>query len=171
MRSGNAFCMDITGGQYGWHDPVMAWPEFERKRLLVVRDDRPFGARLQEGVSALMSNNFPAYWMWFHLDMSLTYVLKHILQDWFKRRGITPAKLFSQPEAPFQQHLKNIKQYTTEAFDKKIAAYEKDKIWLYKETGPNKSTIICDIAKMGWVDADPKEVAQDLNSVGLKLFP
>jgi hypothetical protein len=36
LRSGEAFAIDLAGAQYGYHEPVMSWQDYEQERILQI---------------------------------------------------------------------------------------------------------------------------------------
>jgi hypothetical protein len=38
MNSGEKFALDLAGAQYGHHDPVLPWNEYEEERILHEKD-------------------------------------------------------------------------------------------------------------------------------------
>ena len=43
MKDGNSYVLDMTGAQYGWHEPVMPWQLYNTSRVREINDVRPFG--------------------------------------------------------------------------------------------------------------------------------
>ena len=44
LKSGESYCLDITGAQFGFQGPVSRWDIFSQENLLFLREDRPFGS-------------------------------------------------------------------------------------------------------------------------------
>lgn len=99
LKDGHQYAVDVTGAQFGWFDPVLAWEEYLEKRAESVERIMAFG-------NALVLMNTRCWregWMGklMRLNRVATQAMDTAIEEWTETNGLSLAAMLRLPEAQY----------------------------------------------------------------------
>jgi hypothetical protein len=90
--TGEEYVLDLSGSQYGWHDPIIAWGEFVQSRLRAMCHPgiQSFGTRREKFLSKRTGKDQEAIIA--KINGTLSPELMRLTQDWEKKQNLTVEK-------------------------------------------------------------------------------
>ena len=90
--TGEEYVLDLSGAQYGWHDPIIAWGEFVQPRLRAMCHPgiQSFGTRREKFLSKRTGKDQEAIIA--KINGTLSPELMRLTQDWEKKHNLPVEK-------------------------------------------------------------------------------
>jgi hypothetical protein len=90
--TGEQYVLDLSGAQYGWYEPIIAWGEFvqSRARAMVQPGTQSFGTRREKFLSKRTGKDQEAIIA--KINGTLSPELKRLTQEWEKQHNLTVEK-------------------------------------------------------------------------------
>jgi hypothetical protein len=100
LNSGRQFVVDITGAQYGFHDPVISWKKFTADRMAKITMEKPFGWMKERS----KDTDWLEHGFWKHINMyPVTDEAVKVLDDWLVSNMLTSKRLLRTSSAVYER--------------------------------------------------------------------
>ncbi|KAI9705750.1 MAG: hypothetical protein M1820_004998 [Bogoriella megaspora] len=116
--SGESFCLDFTGAQYGWEDTISPWGAFTDTRLRSVHSFKPFGTENAECRAEAAASRVEQVSRQCFFELSDWMV--HVVREWLWGEDLEVMDLLQLPEDEFKMAKKGLLDFVDDGFGKAI---------------------------------------------------
>lgn len=128
LKSGEEFVIDITGAQYGFHDPLYPWHQYHEARIHTIRNVLEFGASSARYCGAEWGAE-PGYRGLMRRAMQeVAVVFDRAVGEW-EGKGVTVGEMLRMGEGAFERTRGEMVGYVRGVVQEFVGCHEGEKRW------------------------------------------
>lgn len=128
LESGESYCLDITGAQFGFQGPVTKWNTFSQENLLFIREDRPFGSTKADVTQVARSQHPDRGSAQMYEELSTLLMLS--VEEWAAQEEDSMSALLDLPDDEFSVKIAKMSTCVEEKFVSRLSDLKNSRKYL-----------------------------------------